>query len=90
MDRLPKLDVDAYVAAMRVEFESAMRQLAEAVNNAPTGHVIDASEEKVRDVMTEFRARAYERAVQMRIDAAEAAFSPGRGGDGKGVARQRG
>lgn len=66
----------AYVEAMRTEFERIMRKVAEAVNLAPAGHVINASEERVRDLLGEFRARAYETALQMRLDAAEAAFSP--------------
>jgi len=62
--------------AMRAEFERVMRQVAEAVNQAPEGQVIDASEERVRDLLGDFRARAYQVALQMRVDAAEAAFSP--------------
>jgi len=89
MERLPKMDVAAFVAAMQEEFEKAMRSVGEAVNGAAEGHVIDGSEERVRDVLGEFRVRAFERALQMRVDAAEAAFSPGGGGDGKAVAGQR-
>lgn len=54
-----------------------MTQVASAVNDAPCGQVINASEEKVRDVMAEFRRLAYERTVQMRVDETETAFSPG-------------
>jgi len=88
MERLPKFNVDAYVASMHQEFERLMREVARAVNDAPTGQVINASEHQVRDAMGEFRTRAYERALQMRVDAAEAAFSPGGSDDGQTVARQ--
>ena len=77
MERLPKMLVSAYVEAMRADFEQVMRKVAEAVNQAPEGQVIDASEERVRDLLGEFRARAYQTAMQMRVEAAEAAFSPG-------------
>lgn len=89
MERLPKLDVNAYVAAMQAGFETAMRSVAEAVNAAPEGHVINASEEQVRDVLAEFRAQAYEQALQMRVNAAEAAFSPCGHSNGQTLAEQR-
>ncbi len=77
MDRLAKMSSAAYVEAMRPVFEQVMSQVAEAVNEAPDGEVINGSEEKVRDLLGEFRAKAYETAVQMRVNAAEAAFFPG-------------
>ena len=83
MERLPKLDKSVYVEAMRQDFERVMDKVAQAVNDAPEGRVINASEEKVRDVMGEFRARAFQQALQMRVNAAEAAFSPGGQSDGK-------
>jgi hypothetical protein len=46
------------------------------VNQAPVGQVINASEEKVRDLFARFRHSAYQTALQLKIDAAEAAFSP--------------
>ena len=77
MDRLAEMSPAAYVEAMRAEFERVMSQVAEAVNQAPEGQVINGSEEKVRDLLGQFRAKAYETAVQMRVDATEAAFFPG-------------
>jgi len=77
MDRLAKMSPAAYVEAMRTEFERVMREVAEAVNAAPEGQVINGSEEQVRDLLGAFRAKAYETAVQMRVDATEAAFFPG-------------
>lgn len=81
MDRLAKLDRDELIARMRADFEGTMRQVAEAVNDAPDGHLIDGSEEQVRDLLGEFRRRAFETAAQMRVEATEASpdFSPGEG-----------
>jgi len=58
--------------------------VADAVDNAPCGRVIRDSEEKARDALDRFRQAAYEKAVQMKVNAAEAAFSPSeQRGDGK-------
>jgi hypothetical protein len=73
---LPKLDRKAYEEQMRAEFERAMREVADAVDGAPQGRVIRDSEEKARDALDRFRKTAYEKAVQMKVNAAEAAFSP--------------
>ena len=76
MEALPKLDREAYRAAMREELDRVLQEVADAVDNAPTGRVIRDSEEKARDALDRFRTTAYEKAVQLKIDAAEAAFSP--------------
>jgi len=85
MDRLVKIDRDELVRRMRADFEKTMAEVTEAVNDAPDGHLIDASEERARDTLGEFRRRAYETAVQMRVEATEEslAFSP----SGSGAAR---
>ena len=50
--------------------------MAAAVNQAPAGQVVNASEEKVRDLLADFRQATYQAAIQLRTDAAQAAFSP--------------
>jgi alkanesulfonate monooxygenase SsuD/methylene tetrahydromethanopterin reductase-like flavin-dependent oxidoreductase (luciferase family) len=77
MERLPKLVAQELVDRMRGEFEQLMTQVAQAVNDAPQGRVIVGSEEQVRDLLGEFRRLTFQTALQMRVDAAEAAFSPG-------------
>jgi hypothetical protein len=79
MDPLPPLSADALLASLRSRFEELCRNVADAVNQAPTGHIINASEEKVRDLFADFRRQAYQTALQLKIDAAEAAFSPSEG-----------
>jgi hypothetical protein len=82
MDAMPKLDRDEYRRWMQVEVERVMAIVANAVDDAPRGRVIRDSEEKARDALDEFRSRAYEKALQLKIDAAEAAFPPsGQSGD---------
>jgi hypothetical protein len=79
MEPVAKLSREAYVQAMRAQLEEVLGQVADAVNGAPPGQVIAGSEEQVRDLFAAFRQQAYEMAVQMRVDAAEAAFPPSAG-----------
>jgi hypothetical protein len=79
MDRLLTMDVDQYISQMRSDMERTLRQVADAVNNAPDGNVISGSEISVRDALRQFSKSAYEKAVQMRIDSTESSFSPSQG-----------
>jgi hypothetical protein len=79
MEPMPKLDRDAFVTAMRQKMEAMLGQVADAINQAPDGHIISGSEEKVRDLFAELRQQAFELGLQKRIDAAQAAFSPSPG-----------
>jgi hypothetical protein len=88
MDRLLKMDADQYIAQMRAEMERTLREVADAVNNAPEGNVISGSEISVRDAIRQFSKSAYEKAVQMRIDSTESSFSPSEGRVGSAHGRQ--
>jgi hypothetical protein len=79
MEATPKLSRDEFIQAMRQKMEAMLGRVADAVNDAPPGRVIAGSEEPVRDLFAEFRQQAFEAAVQMRLDAAEAAFPPSEG-----------
>lgn len=76
MDPMPKLDRAAYIALMRQQMEAMLGQVADAINTAPDGEIIAGSECQVRDLFGTLRQKAYEVGLQMRADAAEAAFSP--------------
>src|SRR5271157_3068517 len=76
MDPLPPLSPETLIAALRGQFEQLCLDVTAALNNAPTGHVLSHSEEPVRDLLADFRQAVYQTALQLRIDAAEAAFSP--------------
>ena len=86
MEGLSRMDKAEYEARMQAECRRIMGQIADAVNNAPTGNVIGGSEMQVRDLMAELRRKAYETAVQMRVDSTESTFSPSarRGGESAG------
>ena len=79
MEATPKISRDELVSQMRQEFERILDQVADAINDAPPGRIISDSEEKVRDLFAALRQQAFEKGMQMRIDAAEAAFPPSDG-----------
>jgi hypothetical protein len=74
-----RLSREEFIAQMRKRMEDALGKVADAVNDAPPGHLINASEQPVHDVFTKLRQEVYELALQMRVDAAEAAFPPSGG-----------
>jgi hypothetical protein len=76
MSQSPQVSPEAFAESMREEVDQYLKQVMEAVNQAPDGEWISGSEEKVRDIAAAMRQHIYERAVQKRIDAAEAAFPP--------------
>jgi hypothetical protein len=76
-----QVSLDSFVETMRQETEQMLREVMQAVNKAPDGAWINGSENTVRDLLRDYRRRVFEKALQMRADAAEGAFSPGRPGN---------
>jgi hypothetical protein len=72
----PILSTDDLLQQLRGRFAQLCRDVTDAVNRAPAGQVINASEEKVRDLLADFRQATYQAALQLRTDAAQAAFPP--------------
>ena len=79
MESTPKLSRDEFIKQMREKMEEALGKVADAINEAPPGRIISGSEEQVRDLFADLRKQAFETGLQMRVDAAEAAFSPSEG-----------
>jgi hypothetical protein len=79
MESTPELSRDEYLKQLRQDVEETLGKVADAINDAPPGRIISGSEEKVRDLFAELRQRAFEKGLQMRLDAAEAAFPPSEG-----------
>ena len=67
---------EKFVETMKDEIEQYAKDVMEAVNDAPDGQWIAGSEEQVRDLCAAMRQKVFERALQRRVDAAEAAFPP--------------
>ena len=83
-DALPKLDREALMQELLAEAKRTVNEVADAVDNAPAGRLIRDSEEPARDALDGFRRIVYERALQAKMQAAEAAFPPsGQRGDGQ-------
>lgn len=78
MDGPNQISLDAYKKAMRQRIEQALAKVAQAVNDAPDGAWINASEMIVFQEFNDLRRDAYEQAIQMRADAVASAFSPDR------------
>ncbi len=81
MDAAPKVSPKQFSEGLRSEREMFLKLVMQAVNEAPDGEWISGSEEQVRELSAVFRQRVFQEAVQQRIDAAEAAFSPSAGND---------
>jgi hypothetical protein len=75
----PKMSRDEFIRRMRAKFEETLARVADAINEAPPGQIIAGSEEQVRDLFADLRQQAFETGLQMRVDAAEAAFPPSEG-----------
>ena len=86
METSPRVSPEQFADSMKQEFENFAKEVMEAVNDASDGQWIAGSEEQVHDLCARMRQRVFERAVQKRVEAAEAAFSPSaRPDDGQAV-----
>jgi hypothetical protein len=86
MDTTRQFPPEQFAEAMKQEVEQYLKDVMEAVNKAPDGEWIAGSEERVRDLSAEMRRRVFEKAMQKRLDAAEAASPPsGQSKDGKAI-----
>jgi hypothetical protein len=84
VESLPKLDRDKLRGQLLREFDQVVAEVADAVDEAPVGRVIRDSEEPARDALDRFRQVVYQRVLQAKVDAAEAAFPPsGQSGERK-------
>jgi hypothetical protein len=61
--------------ALAGDIERLLEAAVEAVNQAQPGHIIDDSEEPVRDAAGRFRQKLFEKALELRGQ--REAFSPG-------------
>lgn len=88
MDRLIQVERDRLAAEMREELEGVLGRVMDAVNAAKDGRLIADSERPVLELMRDFQKRVFEKAVQMRVDSTESAFSPSEGPGGQEPSEQ--
>jgi len=82
MDQLPWVSPEKLKESLRGMADELADQIMASMNQARVGHLIDDTEEPVREAGREFMRAAFEQALQQKIDAAEASFSPS-AGDGQ-------
>jgi len=74
--KLPEIEAKKLEQLLKDDFQKCIAEVTEAVNTARTGAIIDDSEEPVRIATGRLRQKIFEKALQMKTGAAEAAFSP--------------
>jgi hypothetical protein len=79
MDEVPPISAEQLKTLLHEKVDDLAERIVAAVNGATPGRLIADSEELVRQAMVELTRAAYEAALQQKVDAAEAAFSPSAG-----------
>ena len=73
---LPEINDRKLKELLKKDFEDCISEVVEAIDTAKAGSIIDDSEEPVRIATGKLRQKIFEKALQMKMDAAQAAFSP--------------
>ena len=74
------MDRDAIKRELRDHFEQSLDEAIGAVETAPDGRWIAASEWQIREIFQKLMQQSYQTLLQKKLDAApRAAFSPGGG-----------
>jgi len=76
MSQLPRVAPEKLKAQLHGMVDGLAEQITQSMNAARVGHLIDDTEEPVRQAGHEFVRAAFQAALQQKIDAAEASFSP--------------
>jgi hypothetical protein len=74
--QVPGIDAQELEKLLKDDFQRCIAEVTEAVEKARIGAIIDDSEEPVRMATSRLRQMIFQKAIQMKTDAAEAAFSP--------------
>ena len=74
--KLPEIKAEKLKELLKKDFEDCIAEVVEAVDTAKAGSIIDDSEEPVRIATAKLRQKVFQKALQMKMDAAQAAFSP--------------
>ncbi len=74
--KLPEVEAKKLKELLKKDFEDCIAEVVEAIDTAKAGSIIDDSEEPVRIATAKLRQKIFQKALQMKTDAAEAAFSP--------------
>lgn len=83
MDRSASVSAEQLGKFLLEKSPELAEKIVAAINSAADGNWIGGSEEQVRDAGHEFVRAAFEAALQQKVEAAEAAFPPCAGLEGK-------
>jgi hypothetical protein len=73
------MDREAIKRKLKEQFEQSLDEALDAVEQAPDGRWIAASEWQVREIFQKLMSQSYQQMLQAKLDAApQAAFSPSR------------
>lgn len=80
MDAQPQpVNVERLKVQLQQQLDQFIEKVAASVNAAAPGRFLADSEELVRSAIHDFGEAAYQAAIQQRVTAADAAFSPSTG-----------
>lgn len=71
-----KITAEQLKSALASDYDALIEEVVEAINNAQPGSIVPDSEEPVRDASARYRQALYERALRLRQQQSEPAFSP--------------
>jgi hypothetical protein len=74
--KVPGIDRQKLEKLLKDDIQHCIAEVTEAIDTARIGAIIDDSEEPVRMATSRLRQMIFQKAIQMKTDAAEAAFSP--------------
>jgi predicted transcriptional regulator len=70
-----RVTAEQVLAEIGIDVERMAQKVADAINNAQAGAIIDQSEEPVRDAHAELRQKTYQKAIGL-LEKNQQAFSP--------------
>ena len=70
-----RVTAEQILAEIGIDVEKMAQKVADAINNARAGAIIDQSEEQVRDAHAELRQKTYQKAISL-LGKNQQAFSP--------------
>jgi aspartyl/asparaginyl-tRNA synthetase len=80
-----RITAEEILAEIDMDVKQVARKIAEAINKAQAGAIIDQSEEQVRDAHAEFRQTTYQKALSL-LEKNQQAFSPSSESSGSDMA----
>ncbi len=70
-----RITAEEILAEIDIDVKQMAQKVADAINNAQAGAIIDQSEEQVRDAHAVFRQTTYQKALSL-LERNQQAFSP--------------